>query len=65
MIIEYEEMDDLSLDAELDDGRMAALAMIDHLMRMGASEVNIPIVYDGVAYEVIARPKADGPIPQA
>lgn len=51
------------LAAEVETGRRAATAVVEHLHRMGAGAATIPVTVDGDAYEVIVRPAGMDSVP--
>ena len=47
------------LNEQPEEGHALALALVDHLARMGAACCTIPITDRAVEYEVIVRPKQE------
>ena len=48
----FDEESDEDLDDELNDGQLAALALVEHLESMGADKCELPILTDNGCYVV-------------
>ena len=42
------------LDGELNDGKKAAILLVEHVQRMGAANCAIPVIVDGELWDVTA-----------
>jgi hypothetical protein len=52
-----DEEHEAELSGELDEGGKAALALVEHLIRMGAGNCTIPIIIADELYEVTVQHK--------